>query len=96
MKNEVYLNVLYDCYRNLLTEQEEVLFESYYFDNLSLAEISENIGISRNAIHKHLKKITEKLLSFESKLHINDKEEKILKLIQDQKLKKEIENIFES
>ena len=36
-----YIN-LYDYYGELLTDKQKEYFEDYYFDNLTLAEISEN------------------------------------------------------
>ena len=47
---------LYDLDSNLLTEKQKNYFEDYYFMDLSLAEIAENNNVSRNAIHKRLKK----------------------------------------
>ena len=43
-------------------------FEEYYFNNLSLSEISENEGKSRNAIHKNIKNVVSKLYDYEEKL----------------------------
>ena len=40
MENEIFLTNLYDCYKNLLTEKQQEYFEDYYFNNLSLTEIS--------------------------------------------------------
>lgn len=93
MENELYLINLYDCYKNLLTERQREYFEDYYFNNLSLTEISENEDVSRNAIHKQLKEVCLKLKDFEDKLKINEKYEKILKIV-DSKTKIKIEEIM--
>ena len=58
MEKEIYLTILFDYYGELLTEKQQTYFKNYYFDNLSLAEISENLNVSRNAIHKELKYIS--------------------------------------
>jgi Uncharacterized protein conserved in bacteria len=50
MKERIYLNNLYDIYGELLDSKKKEYFEMYYFDNLSLQEISDNLGVSRNAI----------------------------------------------
>ena len=55
MEDRIYLTMLYDIYGDLLTEKERKYFEAYYFDNLSLGEISENMDVSRNAVHKSMK-----------------------------------------
>lgn len=93
MENELYLINLYDCYKNLLTKKQKEYFEDYYFNNLSLTEISENESVSRNAIHKQLKEVCLKLNDFEDKLKVNEKYEKILKLVDDN-IKEKIEEIM--
>ncbi len=81
MNNQVLLSILYDYYGELLTDKQKQYFKDYYFDNLSLSEISENYNISRNAIHKTLKEIEEKLLYYESKLKLHKKNNEIKKII---------------
>lgn len=81
MDNRIYLIDLYDYYSELLTDKQKEYFEDYYFDNLSLSEISENNNISRNAIHKQLKDVVSKLESYEEKLMLYQKGLKIKELI---------------
>lgn len=94
MKDVVYLTILFDYYEKLLDEKDRDCFKNYYFDNLSLAEISENFGISRNAIHKRLKKVEEELLFYENVIGLYDKEKRVIGLISDEKLKEQIKKIF--
>lgn len=94
MKEKVYLTILFDYYEELLSEKDKECFKLYYFDNLSLSEISENLNISRNAIHKRIKKIEDELTDFEEKLKLYEKEQKILNLIKDENLKNKIRNIL--
>ena len=61
---------LYDLYQALLTDKQKEYFESYYFDNFSITEISENLNVSRNAVHDQLKKTVNKLNDFEEKLNL--------------------------
>lgn len=75
------LIILYDYYESLLSDKQKEYFSLYYFDNLSLSEISENLGVSRNAIHKSLKGIEILLLDYEDKLKIYDKTKKIEEII---------------
>ena len=79
--NRIYLNELYDLYNKLLSDHERLIFEDYYHNDLSLAEIAENEGVTRNAIHKNLKTTEGKLLDYEDKLKLNEKKNKILKAI---------------
>ena len=70
MENRDYLIILYDFYSELLNDKQKEYFEDYYFNNYSLSEISENYDISRNAVHKNIKSIEEKLLFYEEKLKL--------------------------
>ena len=64
MEQRDYYILLYDFYGNLLNNKQQECFEAYYFDNLSLQEISENLGVSRNAIYKMLINVQNKLLFY--------------------------------
>ena len=98
MDKQDKLILLFDYYGDLLSDSQKNYFESYYFDNLSLAEIGENYNVSRNAVSKDLKLATEKLNNFEEKLKIIARDDKLRKLaskIEDNKLKEEIMNILD-
>ena len=96
MKDVIYLTILFDYYEKLLNEKDRDCFKLYYFDNLSLSEISENLDISRNAIHKRLKKVEEELLSYEKNIGLYNKEQRILSIIDDENTKIEIQRIMNS
>ena len=72
MKERIYLNNLYDIYGELLDSKKKEYFEMYYFDNLSLQEISDNLGVSRNAIFKQIKNAEAKLLFYEEKFSLKE------------------------
>ncbi len=82
MDRKLYFNQLYDYYGVLLTDKQRSYFEDYYFRDFSLSEIAENDGVSRNAIHKQLKLVGEKLEQYEAQLHLLEKRGKILSLLQ--------------
>ena len=94
MEENLYLCSLYDCYHKLLTEKQCLYFEDYYFNNLSLSEMSENYNISRNAVHKAIKEVNNKLIDFEEKLKIYEKNKKIIESIKNLEDKKIIEEII--
>lgn len=94
MKKEIYLTILFDYYESLLNDKDRECFKDYYFDNLSLGEVAESHNLSRNAVHKRLKKIEKDLLNYEEKLKLYEKEQKILNLINDNKLKEQIKKIL--
>lgn len=96
MEYRLYITSLYDIYNSLLTEKQKTYFEEYYFNNLTLSELSENYGISRNGIYKQIKEAEEKLKNFEEKLKILEKNKKIKELIKniDDKIKNKISDIL--
>lgn len=77
MEERTYLINLYDIYGNLLTDKQKNYFEDYYFNNLTLSEISDNDDITRNAVHKHIKDAKELIKYYESILKINERNNKI-------------------
>lgn len=81
MERFVYLNNLYDFYKELFTDKQRLYFEDYYWNNLSLGEIAINYEVSRNAIHNQLKIIEDKLLELEDKFKLFEKREKIIELL---------------
>ena len=93
MDNRTDIIILYDYYKELLTQKQQDYFEGYYFENESLQELSEEFQVSRNAIHKQVKETEEKLLEYEKKLKLYEKRKQIMKLIEplEENLKKEIE-----
>ena len=51
MKNQTYrMTMLFDFYGELLTERQKEFFDLYYNEDLSLAEIAENNGITRQGV----------------------------------------------
>ncbi len=96
-RNELIL--LYDYYGELLSESQQKYFEDYYFNNLSLGEVSEELNISRNAVHKQLKSAIEKLYFYEEKLKMINKNNLLIDKIneiKDDKIKQELIDIIES
>ena len=97
MEKMLYLNSLFDIYKDLLTDKQQKYFMDYYFNNLSLAEIAEKYNVSRNAIFNQLKIIEEKLFFYEKKLKMYDKKMKIndiIELIDNKEIKKILESLF--
>lgn len=54
MEKAIYLSLLLDYYGELLTDKQREYAELYYNENLSLREIAENDGISRQAVRDAL------------------------------------------
>ncbi len=79
----IYYVELFDYYGSLFTDKQKKYFEDYYFNNLTLQEIADNYTISRNAVHKNLKDILNRLDYYESKLHLYSNKKKLEELIKD-------------
>lgn len=97
MEERDKLIILYDFYSELLTDKQKEYFEDYYFSNLSLGEIAENTGLSRNAIHKNIKTVEDKLLFYEEKLELYKKKgllEELIKEIEDNNIKEKLQNLY--
>lgn len=64
----VELSLLYDFYGALLKEQKRLIFEDYVLNDLSLSEIAQEQGISRQAVHDTVKRCTKELNEYEESL----------------------------
>jgi predicted DNA-binding protein YlxM (UPF0122 family) len=96
MDKNTHLTILYDIYGKLFSDKQREYFEDYYFNNLSLGEISENNNVSRNAVFKQLKTVENKLDEYESILKLYDKSvklNKIIETVEDDKLKERLEKL---
>ena len=72
--DEVYeKTLLYDFYGELLTEHQKRLFEAAVFEDLSLTEIAEEEGISRQGVHDQIRRTVRLLNEYEAKLHLVEK-----------------------
>ncbi len=59
--------VLFDYYGALLTDKQKDCYDLYYNEDLSLSEIAELKGISRQAAWDNIRHAEEKLVEFEEK-----------------------------
>lgn len=76
-EKNLHLAVLFDLYGELLTEAQSKMFDYYYNDDLSLSEIAENTGITRQGVRDSIKRAEDSLLVFERKLGLAEKLERI-------------------
>ena len=97
MESRDYIIMLYDFYGDLFNDKQKNYFEEYYFNNLSLGEISEKLGVSRNAVHKVIRGMEEKLTFYEEKLCLYKKSNIIYDImgkIEDKDIKKKLEELL--
>ncbi len=72
--------VLYDFYKELLTQRQTSMFESYYIYNVSLGEIAQNEGISKQAVKDALDKAIANMEKYEQALKLVYKHSKFVAL----------------
>lgn len=77
MEKIVEQGILYDFYGELLTEHQRQIYEDAVFNDMSLSELADSYGISRQGVHDLLKRCDKMLLSYESKLHLVERFDKI-------------------
>ncbi len=73
MEKNVKISMLLQIYGKLLTEKQYELLDDYYNNDLSLSEIAENLGITRQAVRDNKSKGENKLFEYEEKLNIMKK-----------------------
>ena len=62
--------MLFDFYGELLTEHQRSIYEDAVYNDLSLGEIAQDRGISRQGVHDLLRRCDRILQDYESKLHL--------------------------
>lgn len=67
---DLNITILLDVYGQLLTEKQRLAIDMYYNEDLSLAEIGEETGISRQGARDTIKQGEKHLLNYEEKLGI--------------------------
>ena len=65
---DLNVSLLMDFYGNLLPEKQQDMLEQYYQEDLSLSEIADNSGITRQGVHDNIKRAVAELKNYEEKL----------------------------
>lgn len=68
LEKNLFLAQLFDLYAPLLTDLQRSVMEEYLLKDLTISEIAENCGVSRQAIKDAVAKAESKLLDYENKL----------------------------
>ena len=83
IEERVQIAILSKYYGKMLTERQQSILEMYVDNNLSLAEVSAELGISRQAVKDALDNSMQTLKNMEEKLQF---------IVRDAKIKAQIEN----
>lgn len=76
LKEKVELSILFDFYGELIKSHNKHIFEDYILNDLSLSEIAEEQGISRQGVYDIVKRCSKQLRNSEEKLNLVKKFEK--------------------
>ena len=68
MAKNLEIALLFDFYGEMLTDKQRDVVELYYNDDLSLSEIAENEGITRQGVRDSIKRAEAQLLEMEERL----------------------------
>ncbi|MCQ2463752.1 MAG: YlxM family DNA-binding protein [Clostridia bacterium] len=79
MAKNIDVTILFDIYGDMLTEKQRDFISYYYNDDLSLAEIAENEGITRQGVRDAIKRAEAQLYEMDSHLGLISKFEEIKK-----------------
>lgn len=83
MENIVKQSLLYDFYGELLTEHQRSIYEEVVFHDLSLSEIAQEQGISRQGVHDLIKRCDKILSGYEEKLHLISKFQQTRQMVEE-------------
>lgn len=61
---------MYDFYGELLTKHQRQVYEEVVFNDMSLGEIAQDLGISRQGVHDLVRRCDKTLAGYEEKLHL--------------------------
>ena len=68
MKNQAFrMTMLFDFYGDVLTDRQKEFYDLYYNEDLSLAEIAENYGITRQGVRDVIVRAETVLVELEDK-----------------------------
>ncbi len=70
MEKIVEQGLLYDFYGELLTDHQRQIYEAAVYNDMSLTEIADEHGISKQGVHDLIKRCTKALQGYEDALHM--------------------------
>ncbi|MCI8764577.1 MAG: YlxM family DNA-binding protein [Lachnospiraceae bacterium] len=81
MESIVKQSLLYDFYGELLTDHQRAVYEDAVFNDMSLSEIAQEQGISRQGVHDLIKRCDRLLDGYEEKLQLVSKFQKTRQMV---------------
>jgi len=81
MSKNLEMSILLDFYGSMLTDKQREVVEWYYNEDLSLSEIAEHTGITRQGVRDSIKRAESQLLDCEQRIGLRARFDKIQKAI---------------
>lgn len=78
---DLNIALLFDFYGEMLTDKQKDVIDLYYNEDLSLAEIAEHEGISRQGVRDNIKRGESYLLELEEKLHFVENDRALRRML---------------
>lgn len=101
LQDFVYIGKLLSTYGGMLSKDRQKIMTDYFEYNMTLAEIAQQRGVSRQAILDAIDKSCEKLKQFESSLKLCERKEtlqkvltEILSIANDREVKEKVEKLL--
>lgn len=97
-EKDLSICLLYDIYSPLISEKKRTVFEMSYWEDMSLSEIAEHTGTTRQGVRELIKRTCDELYEFESLLKLKEKREKLSLLadtVDDKALAEKIRNVLD-
>jgi len=74
MEKLVRQGMLFDLYGQLLNDHQKQIYAELVNDDMSLSEIAEQHGITRQGVHDIIRRCDKALEAYEAKLHLLEQE----------------------
>ena len=81
-EKDLRVSVLLDYYAPMLTDKQRDVIDLYYNEDLSLSEIAEHEGITRQGVRDSIKRGEQTLYEMEEKFHLAERSEKYNNMIE--------------
>ena len=72
-----------DYYGELLGARQQAMMELYYDEDLSLAEIAEETGLTRQGVHDQIRRGVKRLAEWEVVLHLVSRDKKLIATVEE-------------
>jgi len=83
MSKNLEISILLDYYDGMLTDKQREVVQWYYNEDLSLSEIAEHTGITRQGVRDSIKRAEAQLLECELKMGLRSRFDKIQKSLEE-------------